>query len=382
MGKLSEILLGISYDPRRDIFLRGDDELSLQALADFLLTITKNPRGAQDAMRFITTFHVKQYQCPPAGAVVDASGAVFGSAVGAENNEWIRLGIAFTGGDDEPPAWGRLFSGFDEQAAFAARAWLAGALLGIPTAKILFLWGAGGAGKSVLVELLMEIFGELGVAFSDATRLIDHDPYYIARLQSRRLLVISEFTKQILGAGIKALSGGDRLLARHPYGRPFEFTPRHRILITSNEPPLHSDINSAMSRRLLVVKIAPPAARDPDLLRAARSEAGSWVRWLLESYAQHADAVEQQDITDIVEKPEMSIDTAAVWIRERLSDVLAMRERVGLAEAFSDYRVFCASELGARPAPRDLFKSRLRAQGVQLNVENNHVYIESVSINE
>lgn len=362
---LKDYICEWTYDPQRHMVARSDEPdtwREVEYLARELLNLVGSPRTVREAIQHIEHYQALRLRLPAPGIFLDSTGAAFGGdppALGL-HERYTRLAVPIQFAvDQEPPPWSRLFAGMDDAAAETARIWILGALLGIPTNKVLYVWGPGGAGKSRLGETLLQIFGDMAEAVSDAERILRHDEYYVASLQGKRLLALTEFTKQILGSGLKSLSGSDRLTGRWPYGRPFTFVPTHRILIISNEPPIHTDIPSAMQRRLLILKMTPPRESDPGLQAQLTETSGAWISWLWAKYGDLADLIETREImqTQDATAYDMSADSVTNFAQEKLATPC------GLATAYSSYREYCDGVLGAKALSRDIFKSRLRALG-------------------
>ncbi len=365
MAMLKDFICEWTYDPQSHRVARcdtPDDWHDVEYLAHKLLELVGSPRTVREAMQHIEHYQSLRLRLPQPGTFLDSSGAAFGGdppPLGL-HERYTRLAVPIQFAvDQEPEPWQRLFAGMDDAAGETARIWILGALLGIPTNKVLYVWGPGGNGKSRLVETLLQIFGDMALPVTDAERLFRHDEYYIAALQGKRLLALPEFTKQILGSGLKSLSGSDRLTGRWPYGRPFTFIPTHRILIISNEPPIHTDIPSAMQRRLLILKMNPPREPDPALQRALTETAGAWISWLWARYGDLADLIETKEImqTQDATAYDMSADSVTNFAQEKLVTPC------GLGAAYSEYREYCSDVLGAKALQRNIFKSRLRALG-------------------
>lgn len=157
---------------------------------------------------------------------------------------------------------------------------------------ILFLYGQGGTGKSTFLNTLLAVFGSYGakVAFEtfagDSPASGSAATPDIARLRGVRFVVCSEIpNKARLGARMKDLTGGDRLLGRHLFGHPFEFNPQFTAWVAGNVAPEADFLDSGIERRLRVVPADhKPRTVNPALLSMFTSEAGLLVvmEWVLE----------------------------------------------------------------------------------------------------
>ena len=135
-------------------------------------------------------------------------------------------------------------------------------LLGNPVEQIIVVFiGAGGNGKSKLVNVLKTILGPYAVSMAaSAITVRSHSGPQaapeIARLQHKRLAVISEIgDKHGIDAGlIKNLTGGEDITARGLFGNYEDFLPvLVPILLTNKTPKIRED-DGGLWRRLLFVE--------------------------------------------------------------------------------------------------------------------------------
>ncbi len=145
----------------------------------------------------------------------------------------------------------------EELRAYLARA--AGLSLAGTTLEhvFFFLHGPGGTGKSTLLNALADAMGDLGVRCDvrtfaeDSRRSAAGASPDVARLKGARLAVCSEIPDRArLGARMKDLTGGDRVLARAMYGRPIEFAPSHTVWVAGNCEPQADWMDTGVWRRL------------------------------------------------------------------------------------------------------------------------------------
>lgn len=152
---------------------------------------------------------------------------------------------------------------------------------------VLFLYGRGGSGKSTFLNTLLSVFGSYGIKSEFSTfvgdRSVSGPSPDIARLRGARLVVCSEIPqKAVIGARMKDLVGGDRIVARELYGKHFEFLPQFTLWVAGNVAPEADFLDSGIERRLSVIPADHPCAKpDPTLISIFTSEAGRAVvlRW-------------------------------------------------------------------------------------------------------
>jgi putative DNA primase/helicase len=124
--------------------------------------------------------------------------------------------------------------------------------------KLLILNGPGGNGKGVFVQMLSRIFGDYAVEAAPdtftATRNEQHSTN-LAMLAGARLVTTAETEagRSWAESRIKAMTGGDRITARFMRRDNFTYTPAFKVIISTNSPPVMSQIDDALRRRFLVV---------------------------------------------------------------------------------------------------------------------------------
>lgn len=178
------------------------------------------------------------------------------------------------------PSWRRfveqVFNQDEELISFVQKA-IGYTLTGHTTERALFFaWGIGKNGKSTLISTIQSLLGDYAVQAPPnllvAKRNETH-PTEIMRLRGARLVVASETEDQCrLSEGlVKQLTGGsDKLSARGLY-RDFEdFSPTHKIWLSSNHKPIIRETTEAIWDRLRLIpftqRFDPPDKALPERL--------------------------------------------------------------------------------------------------------------------
>ncbi|MBX3387628.1 MAG: hypothetical protein KF768_13750, partial [Phycisphaeraceae bacterium] len=150
--------------------------------------------------------------------------------------------------------------------------------------------GAGGNGKSVLLDTVQAIMGDYA-SLAAPTLLVQsthsEHPTEIADLMGRRLVVASETEKgaRLKLQLVKRLTGDASLKGRFMRQDFFEFERTHKLLmITNNRPRVDEDSEAAWRRlRLIPFDVVVPAERrDPDLLESLCGEFPGILRRLVD----------------------------------------------------------------------------------------------------
>lgn len=228
------------------------------------------------------------YEKPDPSVMVSKSvGVEWDPAATCPTFDWFLADIM--GGDEGLTAYLRRLIGYS--------------LLGLQTEQKFWMWvGRGSNGKGVLARTLHSVFGDYAEAPSDTlymrTRMgatkSDAARPDLMRLQSVRFTYMSEppggqFNEEML----KAHTGEDSIIARDLYGKAQSmavFTPTHKIIFLTNDPPRTDDVGVSMRRRARVVQFEQDYSVSPDrtledrlkaerqgILNLAIREAMSWI---------------------------------------------------------------------------------------------------------
>ncbi len=123
-----------------------------------------------------------------------------------------------------------------------------------------WLYGPKGTGKSTLAELIQTVLGKMAQTI-DPKKLQDDAARERlgADLWNRRLAVCAEAGGQKLEAELlKTLSGGDTLSVRFLYQEAFNATPRHVLMMVSNDAPRLDAYDDALKDRVVALPFVHP----------------------------------------------------------------------------------------------------------------------------
>jgi putative DNA primase/helicase len=153
---------------------------------------------------------------------------------------------------------------------------------------LIFVYGTGNNGKSVLQETIVSILGDYAVTAAMETFLSSRNDRHtteLAMLRGARLVAAAE-TEQGRNwneTKIKLMTGGDMITARRLYQDFSTFKPQFKISCIGNHKPKLRDVGPAMRRRFNIVPFAfKPANADRRLLDKLRGEHPGILRWLID----------------------------------------------------------------------------------------------------
>jgi len=125
--------------------------------------------------------------------------------------------------------------------------------------KVFFLVGKGSNGKSVLVNVIDDIMGDLSSNVDASSWMLKangHIPNDLARLVGKQATFTNETSQgSIIESGMfKKVAGGDALTVRFFNKEFFEFFPEFTPFITTNHMPVMDTSDFAMTRRIVIFK--------------------------------------------------------------------------------------------------------------------------------
>jgi len=229
---------------------------------------------------------------------------------------------------------------------------------------LLFGYGPGGNGKSVLLNTVAAILGTYATNAAMETFTAsqgDRHPTDLAMLRGARLVTASETEEGRAWAEvrIKQLTGGDPITARFMRQDFFTFTPTFKLVVVGNHKPILRNVDDAARRRFNVVPFTHrPPRPDRELEAKLRQEWPGILRWMIEGclawqkdglqrpkvvldataeYFSEQDAVRQwlEECCEITSRPPHYVDTTAGLFGSWRAFAQARGEEVGSAKRFN-----------------------------------------------
>lgn len=235
---------------------------------------------------------------------------------------------------------------------------------------VLMFLGNGCNGKSVLLGIWAMLLGELGVAAPPDLLTAKHGghPAELAMLRGARFVHLSEPQDGRLAVErLKALSGGDRISARHMNRDFFEFTPVCLLAVALNHRLRTNDASMALWRRIREIDFPvtiPPERRDPLLPDRLRVELPGILLWALEGWRRYqAEGLQPPDaVRAATDSYREQSDPLGEFLADRC--VVSDNCRVAVAELHKAFTRW-AHEAGELPLSRRVFGERLCSRGFE-----------------
>lgn len=267
--------------------------------------------------------------------------------------------------------------------------------------EIVFLYGEGANGKSVFIEVLLELLGDYGAAtrseiimkMRDSTNAERATPF-LAVLPGLRLVVASETAEghAIDDATIKDMTGGDRISTRANYSAPRQFRPSFRLLVrTNNLPNVRATDKGARDRILVVPFAATITERDDDKMlreRIVAEELPGVLTWAMEGLRQWRANGYRFDVPRCVElataRALRDADVTGRWLADNI--ILDPAQRTGdfrtpQKELTENYLQWCRENNFQPKSARGLWDYMRRHHGLEAFPSNGEHIVVGVSIN-
>ncbi|AIY39884.1 DNA primase/helicase [Collimonas arenae] len=150
---------------------------------------------------------------------------------------------------------------------------------------MLILLGLGANGKSVLMDLIRHIIGEMNISSAMLDRL--KQPYVRATLEGKLLNQSADLPKRgiVSDGDLKALISGDSIEVSPKHKPSYTIKPYVRLMVATNNMPESKDTTEGYIRRLIVLEFNEHFSaeeRDPNLLQSLLPEIPGIIHWALE----------------------------------------------------------------------------------------------------
>jgi putative DNA primase/helicase len=152
--------------------------------------------------------------------------------------------------------------------------------------------GPGGSGKSVLAEICTMLAGKANTVSASMAAL--ENPRERALVVGYSLIIMPDMSRYAGdGAGIKAITGGDKVAIDPKHKAPYSTRIPAVILAVNNNAMTFSDRSGGISRRRVIfnfAEVVPENDRDPLLSEKIEGELAVVIRHLLTRFADQGEA--------------------------------------------------------------------------------------------
>ncbi|MER8009615.1 phage/plasmid primase, P4 family [Streptomyces sp. NPDC094149] len=242
-----------------------------------------------------------------------------------------------------------------------------------------FLYGSGANGKSVLLDVMMQVLGDYANAappgfLMEKGKFTEHSTE-LTELHGRRIVVCSELkpNDKFNEARVKLLTGGDAITARRMRQDFFTFHPTHKLWLLGNHRPEVGTGGYAFWRRMRLIPFERkvPDHRKIDNLAAelVRDEGPGILQWLIDGARRYLATRDPLTGPASVRLATEAYEKTEDHIGRFLTECCTMGAggvpdrglRVEQKLLYETYGRWCSEE-GIRPATSRAFASRIRQE--------------------
>lgn len=265
-------------------------------------------------------------------------------------------------------------TGSDTELIRFLQQWCGYALSGLVLEHALvFVYGPGGNGKSVFLNIVTGILGDYAMtAAMDTFTASPNDKHTtdLAMLRGARLVTASETEedRSWAEARIKQMTGGDPITARFMRQDNFTFCPQFKLTIVGNHKPLLRNVDDAARRRFNIVPfIIKPVHPDRNLDEKLRTEQPAILRWMINGCLdwQKNGLIRPQSVREATETYFSDQDLFGQWLDEETDAEPNNRNKsetsAALYKSWSDF----ATRSGENPGSQKAFAAEMRKRGFE-----------------
>jgi putative DNA primase/helicase len=287
---------------------------------------------------------------------------------GQKNTRWEEFLNYATGGDKEYQDWLQRAAGYS--------------ITGSRRYDILFIvYGPAGSGKNTFVEALVKCLGtkqyawplDTSLLMSSDGRAAAQDQYHWAELRGRRFAWIDELPdgERLKENSIKKLTGSSEISARSPGEKPFTFSSKAKVWISTNHRPIITD--DAMWRRIRPMPFSfVPEVPDPNLKEYLFDPEGGLpavLSWAVEGAIKVINSGSRdglgwcrvvQEAAELYRKNE---DRLQIFLSEETNEYVGAN--IPIKQLFTTYQ-YWSNERGERPMTQVAFQRKLSEKGINV----------------
>jgi putative DNA primase/helicase len=242
-------------------------------------------------------------------------------------------------------------------------------LTGITTEQVFFFvhGKSGNNGKSTLVNLIREMLGEYGCHTPTETLLTkqydNNIPADLARLAGARMVtaIEADANRQLAEAKVKAMTGGEPIVARFMRQNFFSFVPEYKLWLVANDRPRVRGTDEAFWRRRVIplgIKI-PRSERDQKLAEKLRNEWPGILAWAVRGCRKwRAEGlVEPEAVRSATKGWHREMDHLKNFVAKQL--IIAPGHKIPASQLFDRYKKWCSAN-GEEALTIQAFKAKFQ----------------------
>lgn len=183
--------------------------------------------------------------------------------------------------------------------------WLGLSISGLPVQALMFWYGAGANGKSVLIELIAKLLGDYAAEMRVETLTgkqaqsgaqATPDLVYLVGARLVRAMEPAE-GEPLRDSLVKSITSGEPIMVRANYGAFFRLYPYFKLTMSGNHKPDIRSTDDGIWRRMKMVPWdvqIPEEERDPNLVEKLLEERDGILQWLVEGLIDYLEGGMQE----------------------------------------------------------------------------------------
>ncbi len=246
-------------------------------------------------------------------------------------------------------------------------------LTGDTSEQCLFLChGAGANGKSVLLDVILQLLGEFGMDAPMSTFTVKQQQTAsndLAMLRAARYVTASETNEGVRldEALVKKATGQDKLTARKLYQEFFSYQPQFKLWLAMNHKPSIRGVDNGIWRRIRLIPfsvIIPESEQDKNLKRKLLLELPGILAWAVRGCLewQRAGMQTPDEVIEATKDYRSEQDVLGAFLEECC--ILGEHYQVPSRQLYHSYRSW-AEEAGEYVMSQTLFGRRLGDRGFE-----------------
>jgi putative DNA primase/helicase len=243
-------------------------------------------------------------------------------------------------------------------------------LTGITTEQVFFFvhGKSGNNGKSTLVNLIRDMLGDYGCHTPTETLLTkqydNNIPADLARLAGARMVtaIEADANRHLAEAKIKAMTGGEPIVARFMRQNFFSFVPEYKLWLVANDRLRVRGTDEAFWRRVRVIPLGieiPAEERDKKLAEKLRAKWPGILAWAVRGCRkwQAEGLAEPKAVRSATKGWHREMDHLKKFVGEQL--IIAPGHKIAASQLFDLYKKWCSAN-GEEPLTVQAFKAKLQ----------------------
>lgn len=249
--------------------------------------------------------------------------------------------------------------------------------------KFMILFGAGGDGKSTILNYLRSLIGTSNTSNVDLADLVDRSSakFLTSKLYQKDLNYYADIGDGFMGqtSMLKGLTGGDAITGQFKNKTPFEFINHAKLIFSANSLPAFNDFTDGFIRRPIVVEVHKIKDFNKKYsMKKIKEERGAFAYECMQLFNQllNNEYPGQLDKWGFPTTDEMQSalnkwvtdnDMVARWLDEKCdtSDPAAFEKTTYV---YDSYKRFCNSE-GGHPLGKKNFNANLSKHNITPNAQ-------------